>query len=135
MAKFPPRNLPGSANEWGRRVEELLQSVTNTAESSKSKLENVSRSTAGMQQATATATDAANTAQQIIEADVFPAIDAAAISPVTDDRLSESSLSIWPFVNSTIPRGALEPGAVEQNDIADFAISVKKLNSLRHHLY
>lgn len=63
------------------------------------------------------------------------AIDDAAASPVTDERLQAGSLTVWPFQDKTVPEGALAPGAVKQDDIADFAIAVKKINSNRHMLY
>lgn len=63
------------------------------------------------------------------------AINDAAASPVTDERLSEGSLTVWPFQDSTVPQGALAPGAVGEDDIADFAIAAKKINSTRHMLY
>lgn len=55
--------------------------------------------------------------------------------PITNDRFTEDSLSIWPFINGTIPQGAFAPGAVKESDIADFSIAVKKFKSDRHHLY
>lgn len=132
---FPPRNLPGAANEWGRKVEQALEQLQNRQGNVESVASNTRRVTKSVQDSVVTATEAAAEVKGVIDTEVFPAIDEAAVSPVTDARLEADSLSIWPFVDSTIPRGALEPGAVEQNDIADFAISVKKLNSLRHHLY
>lgn len=55
--------------------------------------------------------------------------------PLTDERFDPNSLTVWPFVNGTVPQGALAPGAVGANDIADFSIAVRKFNSDRHHLY
>lgn len=63
------------------------------------------------------------------------AINEAAASPVTDERLSAGSLTVWPFQQGSIPSGALEPGAIGEGDIADFSIAVKKLRSDRHFLY
>lgn len=63
------------------------------------------------------------------------AINDAAASPVTDARLSEGSLTVWPFQGETVPAGALEPGAVGDSDIADFAIVAKKFNTNRHMIY
>lgn len=62
-------------------------------------------------------------------------IDDAAASVVTDARLSEASLSVWPFVNGTVPGGALAPGSVGPGEIQDFAITATKLKSTRHILY
>jgi hypothetical protein len=70
-----------------------------------------------------------------IDSEVYPAIDAAAASPITDSRLSEGSLTKWPFQAGVVPSGALAPGAVGATEIADFAIAVRKLKSDRHHLY
>lgn len=63
------------------------------------------------------------------------AINDAATSPVTDARLQPGTLTVWPFTEQTVPSGALEPGAVGEDDIADFAIAVKKLNTKRHMLF
>ena len=70
-----------------------------------------------------------------IDVEIVPAINDAAASPVTDARLLAGSLTVWPFQADAIPAGALAPGAVASGDIADFAITVKKLKSDRHHLY
>lgn len=70
------------------------------------------------------------------ETSTYPAlIDQAANSLVTDARLPDGGLTKWPFVNGTIPAGALEPGAVQGSDIADFSLAVTKLQSNRHHIY
>jgi hypothetical protein len=70
-----------------------------------------------------------------IDSEILPAIDDAFASPVTDSRLSEGSLTKWPFQQGSIPFGAFAPGAVAGDDLADFSIVVKKLKSDRHHLY
>lgn len=70
-----------------------------------------------------------------IDDEVLPAISDAAASPVTDSRLVEGSLTKWPFQTGVIPAGALAPGAIGNDDLADFSIVVKKLKSDRHHLY
>lgn len=70
-----------------------------------------------------------------INDEIVPAINDAAASPITDARLTAGSLTVWPFQADAIPAGALAPGAVASGDIADFAITVKKLKSDRHHLY
>lgn len=63
------------------------------------------------------------------------AINDAAASPVTDERLAEGSLTVWPFQEQTVPQGALQPGAVGAGDLADFAVAVKNIKSNRHMLY
>jgi hypothetical protein len=70
-----------------------------------------------------------------IDGEVLPAINAAAASPITDARLTEGSLTKWPFQEGTIPAGALAPGAVSGTDLANFSIAVTKFKSDRHHLY
>ncbi len=70
-----------------------------------------------------------------IEDEVLPAISDAAASPVTDERLASGSLTVWPFADSTIPLGALKPGAVGSTELADFSVAVTKLRDRRHHLY
>lgn len=84
------------------------------------------------------ATDALLAAEGLserIDDEVLPAIDAAAASPITDARLQSGSLSVWPFAENVVPAGAIAPGAVGSTEIADFALTVKKLRSDRHHLY
>lgn len=66
---------------------------------------------------------------------VGEAINDAAASPVTDERLAAGSLTVWPFQPGSVPAGALEPGSVTETAIADFSIAVKKLRSDRHFLY
>lgn len=63
------------------------------------------------------------------------AINDANALPITSDRFTEDSLDIWPFIQGTVPSGALAPGAVSSSDISDFAITVKKLKDDRHRLY
>jgi hypothetical protein len=60
--------------------------------------------------------------------------DALAV-PITNERFTEDSLSIWPFVENLIPRGALAPGAVSSGDLADFVLTARKFNDDRHRLY
>jgi len=55
--------------------------------------------------------------------------------PITSDRFTEDSLSIWPFIQGTVPQGALAPGAVGSDDIADFSLVVRKFKDDRHRLY
>lgn len=76
---------------------------------------------------------AAAAADTRIDVEVMPAISDAAASPITDSRLTEGSLTVWPFQANTIPAGALEPGAVRSSDIADFAITAKKFSTNRLH--
>jgi hypothetical protein len=70
-----------------------------------------------------------------IDDEVMPAIDEAAASPITDSRITEGSLTVWPFQEGSVPQGALAPGSVGANDIADFSIVARKLNDSRHHIY
>lgn len=89
-------------------------------------------------QATEDAAEALGAAQAVqnrINDEVLPAIDDAAASPITDERLTEGSLTVWPFQNSTVPAGALEPGAVRSTDIADFAVTAKKFSTNRLHVF
>lgn len=70
-----------------------------------------------------------------LDEEILPAISDAAASPVTDDRLSAGSLTVWPFKGKTIPPGALAPGSVGSSEIADFTIAVTKFKDDRHRLY
>jgi hypothetical protein len=65
-----------------------------------------------------------------LDNEIVPAINAAAASPVTDARLAEGSLTVWPFAPNTIPAGTI--GSTE---LEDFSILVTKLRTDRHHLY
>lgn len=85
-------------------------------------------------------TTANNTANTVVSVQASmvtmgQAIDDAAVSVVTNARLVPGSLSVWPFQNATIPSGALVPGSIGSNDIADFSLLVTKLNDTQHHLY
>jgi hypothetical protein len=85
-------------------------------------------------------TDLAEVPGQIaaIEEEIAPypqMISDAAASVITDARLVEGSLTKWPFQGNTIPSGAFAPGAVRNNDIADFSLAVTKLKSNRHQIY
>lgn len=66
---------------------------------------------------------------------IAQAINDANAQPLTADRFTENSLDVWPFVHGTVPQGALAPGSVGTDEIADFSIAVKKFKSERHHLY
>lgn len=70
-----------------------------------------------------------------IDGEVTQAINDAAASLVTDERFDPGSLTVWPFIEGTIPSGALAPNSVGSNEIADFSVAVTKLKSTRHHLY
>lgn len=63
------------------------------------------------------------------------AIDASNAIPFTNERFQENSLSIWPFINQTIPKGAFDVGAVTGPDLEDFSVHAKKFNDKRHRLY
>jgi hypothetical protein len=94
-------------------------------------LSNASDSLIGLQQDLGNLDTAlANTTQ-----DLEQQINEAAVSLITDDRISPDSLTVWPFTQGSIPTGALAPGSVGANDIANFSIAVTKLKSTRHHLY
>jgi hypothetical protein len=66
---------------------------------------------------------------------IAQAINDSEARPITEDRLPAEGWSIWPFVPNTIPAGSLAPGAIGQADIADFSITVAKINDDRHRLY
>lgn len=70
-----------------------------------------------------------------IDEEVLPAINDAAASPVTDARLKAGSITVWPFTTGTVPAGALAPGAVGSNEIADFSLVAKKFKDDRHRIY
>lgn len=72
---------------------------------------------------------------QTIDTKIVAAIDESLALPMTDERFTENSLTIWPFIDGAVGRGAFAPGAVQGTDIADFAIAVKKLKSDRHQIY
>ena len=66
---------------------------------------------------------------------ISQAISDANAIPLSDERFSEDSLSIWPFVQGLIPNGALAPGSVGAPDLADFVLTARKFNDDRHRLY
>jgi hypothetical protein len=66
---------------------------------------------------------------------IAQAINDSEAKPITSDRFSENSWDVWPFVQNTIPAGAMAPGAIGQADIANFSITVAKINDDRHRLY
>lgn len=79
--------------------------------------------------------DTMNADLALVDSKIEDAISDANAVPLTNERFDPNSLTVWPFVNGTVPAGALAPGAVGANDIADFSIAVRKFNSDRHHLY
>jgi hypothetical protein len=62
--------------------------------------------------------------------DLGQQINLARTEPITDERFSPDSLSVWPF-----KPGAIPAQSIGTNEIADFSILVRKLKSNRHHLY
>jgi len=71
----------------------------------------------------------------LVDEKIQGAITDANAMPITNERFTEDSLSIWPFVQNLIPQGALAPGAVSNNDLADFVLTARKFNDDRHRLY
>lgn len=71
----------------------------------------------------------------LVDDKIADAILDSEAKPITNERFNENSLSIWPFMENLIPSGALAPGAVGANDLADFSVVVKKFNDDRHRLY
>lgn len=82
-------------------------------------------------------TDLATISTDIASVDdrIAQAVDASMAIPLSDERFSDSSLTIWPFIEGAVPKGALAPGAVGSSDIADFSLVVRKFNDDRHRLY
>lgn len=70
-----------------------------------------------------------------IDNEVLPAINDAAASPITDARLSAGSITVWPFIQNSVPKGALAIGAVGANELADFSVVAKKFKDNRHRIY
>lgn len=71
----------------------------------------------------------------LVDGKIIDAISDANAIPITNDRFTEDSLSIWPFIQGLIPHGAIAPGAVGAGDLADFVITARKFNDDRHRLY
>lgn len=71
----------------------------------------------------------------LVDDKIAQAITDSEAKPITSDRFNENSWDIWPFVENTIPSGALAPGAVGSSDLADFAVTVKNIRDDRHRLY
>ncbi|MBU3995007.1 MAG: hypothetical protein KKF42_04410 [Actinobacteria bacterium] len=123
-----------TGTERARTVEAVETVVSETLPALQQELDAAAASLAVATEDAAAALGAATAANTRIDDEVLPAIDDAAASPVTDARLTAGSLTVWPFQNSTIPAGALEPGAVGGTDIADFAVTAKKLSTTRLHI-
>jgi hypothetical protein len=71
----------------------------------------------------------------LVDSKISEAINDANAIPITSDRFTEDSLSIWPFIQGTVPQGALAPGAVGTGDLADFVLTARKFKDDRHRLY
>lgn len=71
----------------------------------------------------------------MVDNKIAEAISDANAIPITNDRFTEDSLSIWPFIQGLIPQGAIAPGAVGAGDLADFVLTARKFNDDRHRLY
>jgi hypothetical protein len=71
----------------------------------------------------------------LVDDKIQGAISDANAIPITNDRFTEDSLSIWPFIQGLIPNGAMAPGAVGASDLADFVLTARKFNDDRHRLY
>jgi len=71
----------------------------------------------------------------LVDEKIIGAISDANAVPISNERFTEDSLSIWPFIQGTIPNGALAPGAVTSSDLADFVITARKFQDDRHRLY
>lgn len=58
------------------------------------------------------------------------ALNDAATSLITDERLPDGTLTKWPFADNTVPAGT-----IGSNEIADFSLLVTKFKTNRHHIY
>lgn len=70
-----------------------------------------------------------------VDTKISNAIDESMAIPITSERFTENSLTIWPFVQKAIPSGAFGVGAIKGPDLEDFAFTVKKFKDDRHRLY
>ncbi len=122
-----------TGTEKARTVDAVGMLVSETLPALQQELDDAAEAIVVASEDAGAALGAAAAAQQRIDTEVLPAISDAAASPVTDSRLTEGSLTVWPFQANTIPAGALEPGAVRSSDIADFAITAKKFSTNRLH--
>lgn len=134
MAVIPQPNVPEQAMPWAREITKRVLGATEVGTREAQRLDNAVVQVAQVSAAAyAVASDvvankiAADASTQLIN-------DELAL-PLTDAKLLASTLTVWPFVNQTIPGNAFEPGAVGAADIADFAISSIKLNDNRHHIF
>lgn len=71
----------------------------------------------------------------LVDDKITGAINDANAIPITNDRFTEDSLTIWPFIQGAVPQGALAPGAVGTGDLADFVLTARKFKDDRHRLY
>lgn len=76
-----------------------------------------------------------NTAIESVDDRIAQAVNDSLAIPLTDERFTDASLSIWPFIEGAVPIGALAPGAVGSDELADFSLVVRKFNDDRHRLY
>lgn len=123
-----------TGTEKARTVDVVETLVSDTLPALQQELDDAAATIVSATEDAAAALGAANAAQERIDDEVLPAISDAAASPVTDARLTEA-LTVWPFQDGTIPAGALEPGAVRANDIADFAVTARKFSTNRLHVF
>lgn len=137
MAVIPDPKLPPEAMPWAREITKLVRGTSTV-------VERVQQNVIVTDKQVGTATETASSAKSEVAA-VIGEVEAVVgeiglindelALPITDAKLLAGSLTVWPFQNNTIPSGALEPGAVGQSDIADFAITAKKFNDNRHHIF
>lgn len=123
-----------TGTERARTTEAVESVVSDTLPALQQELDDAATAITEATGDAAAALGAAAAANTRIDAEVLPAISDAAASPVTDARLTAGSLTVWPFQGNTVPAGALEPGAVGPSDIADFAVTAKKLSTTRLHI-
>lgn len=144
MAVIPQPKLPPEAMPWAREITKRLQGVQVVTERAERDSINVNKqinSTAEALVQVTKAQDVVGTAQEELKQSMteldtdLQQINEELALPITDAKLLAGSLSVWPFQESTIPAGALEQGAVGSTDIADFAITAKKFNDNRHHIF
>ena len=74
-----------------------------------------------------------NVASDLVE--LGQTIQEVSIAPITNERFSENSLTVWPFTQGAIPSGAFDSGSITASDLADFSIVARKFNTNRHQLY
>ena len=76
-----------------------------------------------------------NTEIESVDDRIAQAIDDSLAIPLSDERFTDASLTIWPFIQGAVPIGALAPGAVGSDELADFSLVVRKFKDDRHRLY